>query len=54
MEEEAINVGCLLSWGATVWGILQSNLMLYEADDVQEAMPVHNRRLISVTPFQQP
>ena len=49
-----INVGCLFSWGAAVWGILHSSLMLYEADDVQEAMTVHNRRLISVTPFQQP
>ena len=30
------------------------NLMLYEANDVQEAMMVQNRRLILVNPFQQP
>ena len=29
-------------------------LMLYEANDVQEAMMVHNRILILVSPFQQP
>ena len=28
--------------------------MLYEVDDIQEAMTVYNRRLISVSPFQQP
>ena len=29
-----------------MWGVLHSSLMLYEANDVQEAMMVHNRRLI--------
>ena len=42
------------SWGSTMWGVLHSNLMLYEANDVLEAMMVHNRRLILVSPFQQP
>ena len=37
-----------------MWGVLHSSLMLYEANDVQEAMTVHNRRLILVSPFQQP
>ena len=35
-------------------GELHSSLMLYEADDVQEATTVHNRRLILVGPFWQP
>ena len=26
-----INVGCLFSWGATMWRVLRSILMLYEA-----------------------
>ena len=37
-----------------MWGVLHSNLMLYEANDVEEAMMVHNRILILVSPFQQP
>ena len=37
-----------------MWGVLHSSLMLYEANDVQEAMMVQNRRLILVSPFQQP
>ena len=37
-----------------MWGVLHSSLMLYEADDIHEAMMVHNRRLILVSPFQQP
>ena len=49
-----IDVGCLFSWGLTMWGALHSSLMLYEANDVQEAMMVHNRILILVSPFQQP
>ena len=36
-----------------MWGVLHSSLMLYDADDVQEAMTVHNRILILVSPFQQ-
>ena len=35
-----INVGCLFSWGSTVWGVLHSSLLLYEADDVIEAKTV--------------
>ena len=49
-----INVGFLFSWGEIMWGVLHSSLMLYEADDVHKAMMVHNRILISVSPFQQP
>ena len=49
-----INVGCLFSWGSAMWGVLHSSLMLYEANDVQEAMMVQNRILILVSPFQQP
>ena len=49
-----INVGCRFSWGSAMWGVLHSSLMLYEADDIHEAMMVHNRRLILVSPFQQP
>ena len=41
-------------WGLATWGVLHSSLMLYEANDVQEAMMVQNRRLILVSPFQQP
>ena len=37
-----------------VWGVLHSNLLLYEADDALEAMTVINRHLITVSPFQQP
>ena len=37
-----------------MWGVLHSSLMLYEANDVHEAMMVHNRRLISVSLLQQP
>ena len=47
-----INEGYLFSWGSTVWGVLHSSLMLYEADDAPEAMTV--RHLIIVSPFQQP
>ena len=39
-----INVGCLFSWGSAMWGVLHSGLMLYEANDVHEAMTIHNRR----------
>ena len=49
-----INVGCLLSWGAEMWGVLHSNLILYEADDVHEAMMIHYRRLISISLSHQP
>ena len=49
-----INVGCLFSWGATIWGVLHSNSMLYEANHVHEAMLVYNKILISVSLFQQP
>ena len=49
-----INVGCLFSWGSTVWGVLHSSLLLYEADDALEAKTVINRHLISVSLFQQP
>ena len=49
-----INAGCLFSWGSTVWGVLHSSLLLYEADDAPEAMTVINRHLIIVSPFQQP
>ena len=48
-----INVGCLFSWGAAIWGVLHSSLMLYEADNIHEAIAVHNRRLISLSSFQQ-
>ena len=37
-----------------MWGVLHSSLMLCEANDVNEAMTIHNRRLIVVSPFQQP
>ena len=47
-----INVDCLFSWGSMMWGVLHSNLMLYEANDVHEATMVHNRILILVSPFQ--
>ena len=36
-----------------VWGVLHSNLLLYEADDAPEAMTVINKHLIIVSPFQQ-
>ena len=49
-----INVDCLFSWGSMMWGVLHSNLMLYEANDVHEAMTIHNRILILVGPFRQP
>ena len=49
-----ISVGCLFSWGLAMWGVLHYSLMLYDANDVQEARMVHNRLLILVNPFQQP
>ena len=49
-----INVGCRFSWGSAMWGVLHSILMLYEENDVHEAMAIHNRILILVSPFQQP
>ena len=47
-----INVSCMFSWGATMWGVLHSRLMLYEADDVHEAIMVHNPFLNISTPWQ--
>ena len=51
---QTIYASCLFSWGSMMWGELHSNLMLYEANNVHEAMTIHNRRLILVSPFQQP
>ena len=44
-----INAGCLFSWGSTVWGVLHSSLLLYEADDAPEAMSPHFNNLVSKT-----
>ena len=49
-----INVGYLFSWGSEMWGVLHASLMLYEANNVQKAMMVHNIILILVSPFRQP